>query len=95
MDMEQPFIAGELTKIYRKCGNPNCRCAVKGAKSILHIFQQQNLKVRAKQFQIPAKSRHWLILFVQRHSHNKKSYFFILFLYIHYIFNILIILVSG
>jgi hypothetical protein len=26
-------------------------------------------------FQIPAKSRHWLILFVQRHSQDKKSYF--------------------
>jgi len=25
--------------------------------------------------QIPAKSRHWLILFAQRRSQNKKSYF--------------------
>ena len=30
MGMEQSFIAGSLTKIYRKYGNPNCRCAVKG-----------------------------------------------------------------
>lgn len=24
---EQPFIAGSLVKIHRRCGNPNCRCA--------------------------------------------------------------------
>jgi len=39
MGKEQPFIIGSLTKIYRKCGNPNCRCAVKnGQKHPAHLL---------------------------------------------------------
>ena len=32
MGREKPFIIGSLTKIYRKCGNPNCRCAKENGK---------------------------------------------------------------
>lgn len=36
---DQPFIIGTLTKIYRKCGNPNCRCAGdKGQKHPAHLL---------------------------------------------------------
>jgi len=36
---DQPFIIGSLTKIYRRCGNPNCRCAgKKGQKHPAHLL---------------------------------------------------------
>src|SRR6056297_3467205 len=39
MGKEQPFIIGSLTKIYRKCGNPNCRCAAEnGQKHPAHLL---------------------------------------------------------
>jgi hypothetical protein len=47
-------------------------------------------------FQIPAKSRRWLILFVQKHSQNKKKlFFFIFFLYIPHTFNILQLYINN
>jgi hypothetical protein len=27
MGKQRPFVVGSLTKIHRRCGNPNCRCA--------------------------------------------------------------------
>jgi hypothetical protein len=39
MGKEQPFIIGSLTKIYRRCGNPNCRCAGEnGQKHSAHLL---------------------------------------------------------
>jgi len=39
MGRDQPFIIGSLTKIYRRCGNPNCRCAgEKGEKHPAHLL---------------------------------------------------------
>ena len=39
MGQEQPFIIGSLTKIHRKCGNPNCRCAGEnGRKHPAHLL---------------------------------------------------------
>jgi len=39
MGREQPFIIGSLTKIHRRCGNPNCRCAGKnGQKHPAHLL---------------------------------------------------------
>ena len=32
MGKEQPFIIGSLTKIHRRCGNPNCQCAGENAQ---------------------------------------------------------------
>lgn len=39
MGKEHPFIIGSLTKIHRKCGNPNCRCAEEnGRKHPAHLL---------------------------------------------------------
>ena len=39
MGKEQPFIIGSLTKIHRRCGNPNCRCAGEnGQKHPAHLL---------------------------------------------------------
>ena len=39
MGQEQPFIIGSLTKIHRRCGNPNCRCAGEnGRKHPAHLL---------------------------------------------------------
>ena len=39
MGREQPFIIGSLTKIHRRCGNPNCQCAGKnGQKHPAHLL---------------------------------------------------------
>ena len=39
MGEEQPFIIGSLTKIHRRCGNPNCRCAGEnGQKHPAHLL---------------------------------------------------------
>ncbi len=39
MGQEQPFIIGSLTKIHRRCGNPNCRCAGEnGQKHPAHLL---------------------------------------------------------
>lgn len=39
MGKDQPFIIGSLTKIYRKCGNPNCKCAKEnGRKHPAHLL---------------------------------------------------------
>ena len=34
----QPFIAGSLVKIQRRCGNLNCRCAQDGPKHPAHLL---------------------------------------------------------
>ena len=39
MGKEQPFIVGSLTKIHRRCGNSNCRCAGEnGRKHPAHLL---------------------------------------------------------
>jgi len=39
MGKEQPFIIGSLTKIQRRCGNPNCRCTGEnGRKHPAHLL---------------------------------------------------------
>ncbi len=42
---DQPFVAGTLVKIERKCGNPNCRCARGGKKHPAHLL---TTKVKGK-----------------------------------------------
>jgi len=42
---QQPFIAGSLVKIQRRCGNPNCRCAREGPKHPAYLL---TTKVNAK-----------------------------------------------
>ena len=42
----EPFIVGSLTKIQRRCGNPNCRCAREaGRKHPAHLL---TTKVKGK-----------------------------------------------
>ena len=53
MGMEQPFIAGSLTKIYRKCGNPNCRCAVKGGQKHSAHLLTTKIKGKSKAIYVP------------------------------------------
>ena len=35
---QQPFVAGSLVRIERRCGNPNCRCAREGPKHPAHLL---------------------------------------------------------
>jgi len=53
MGMEQPFIAGSLTKIYRKCGNPNCRCAVEGGQKHPAHLLTTKIKGKSKAIYVP------------------------------------------
>ena len=46
MGKEQPFIIGSLTKIHRRCGNPNCRCA--GANGQKHPAHLLTTKINGK-----------------------------------------------
>ena len=53
MGREQPFVAGSLTKIYRKCGNPHCRCAAKdGQKHSAHLLTTK-IKGKSKAIYVP------------------------------------------
>ncbi len=53
MGMEQPFVAGSLTKIYRKCGNPNCRCAAKGGQKHSAHLLTTKIKGKSKAIYVP------------------------------------------
>lgn len=53
MGMEQPFVAGSLTKIYRKCGNPNCRCATKGGQKHSAHLLTTKIKGKSKAIYVP------------------------------------------
>ena len=45
---KQPFIAGSLVKIPRRCGNANCRCAQDGPRHPAHLLTTKvNGKTRA------------------------------------------------
>lgn len=46
MGEEQPFIIGSLTKIHRRCGNPNCRCAGENAQK--HPAHLLTTKIKGK-----------------------------------------------
>ena len=49
----QPFIIGSLTKIYRRCGNPNCRCAGEnGQKHPAHLLTTK-IKGKTQSIYVP------------------------------------------
>jgi hypothetical protein len=46
LGQEHPFVAGSLTKIHRRCGNPDCRCArEEGGRHPAHLL---TAKVKGK-----------------------------------------------
>ena len=53
MGQEQPFIIGSLTKIHRRCGNPNCRCAGEnGRKHPAHLLTTK-IKGKTRAIYVP------------------------------------------
>lgn len=43
---KHPFVGGSLTKIDRRCGNPNCRCAGEGGRK--HPAHLLTTKIKGK-----------------------------------------------
>lgn len=46
MGRQHPFMAGSLTKIHRRCGNPKCRCAQEDASK--HPAHLLTTKIKGK-----------------------------------------------
>jgi hypothetical protein len=52
LGLKEPFMAGTLVTVHRRCGRPNCKCATGGPTHTAHILTTK-VKAKTKAIYVP------------------------------------------